>query len=763
MKSISFAIFFSCFAAVCIGQNKFEPVNYVDPIIGTGVATTPSALKHGEGTESKAQNIPSVGLPFGNTNWTAQTRSSENKCVAPYYYADNQFQGFRASHWLSGSCTQDYGSFTLMPLTGTVKTKPSAWAYRFEHSKEVSKPYFYSVLLNNDEIKAEMAALSYSAIFRFTFEHADTATFLIQANSDKDLAHILIDTLKNEVSGFNPVHRIYQGWGKPAGFSGNFLIQFDAKMVAYGTIADGKLFPKQVGISNKKDIAIYVQFILPKSKLIHVKAANSFTSISGARANLDAEIQDWDFEAVKQKSKESWNKELSKIEVESTSKDELTKFYTAMYHAMLLPRTFSDANGLYPGFAGDGIIHKAEGFTYYCDYSVWDTFRALHPLFTIVQPSRDRDMMNSFITKAEQGGWLPIFPCWNSYTAAMIGDHVTSCITDAYLKGIQGIDIEKGYRYMLKNAMETPAKFEDYKNGMGRRALTSYLKYCYIPDEDSVNEAHHKMEQVSRTLEYAYDDFVLAQLALKLNKKEDYTKLMKRATNYKNVFDTKIGFVRGRHANGEWVSNFTANKKMYYITEGTPWQYLWYAPHDVHGLISLLGGRDKFVQKLDTLFEKGLYWHGNEPGHQIPYLYNYAGSAWKSQQVIHQILKEEYSTGAGGLSGNEDCGQMSAWYIFSSMGFYPVCPGVPQYVIGSPSFSSVKIHLENGKTFTIKAENYDENAIYIQSATLNHKAYNKTYINHSDIQDGTVLILKMGDKPNAKWGSSEKSAPYSIK
>jgi predicted alpha-1,2-mannosidase len=743
-------------------QNKFEPVNYVDPLIGTGFATTPSALKHGEGTESKAQNIPSVGVPFGNTNWVAQTQATETKCVAPYYYADKKIQGFRGSHWLSGSCTQDYGSFTLMPVSGMVKTSPKDWASGFEHAQEVAKPYYYSAFLNDYAIKAEMTALSYSAIFRFAWQNTDTAVIIIQPNSDENVGFIEIDTLKNEVRGTNPVHRIYQGWGQPAGFYGNFVVQFDAKIVDFGTFADGNVFPDKIQVYNQKGIGIYVKFILPKDKTLKIKAANSFVNFAGAKNNLQTEIPDWNFDAVKEKSRENWNRELAKIEVESTNKDELTKFYSAMYHAMLLPRTFSDADGLYPSFSGQLPVQKVENGAYYCDFSMWDTYRALHPLFTIFQPTRAKDMVNSLIAKAEQGGWLPIFPCWNSYTAAMVGDHVISCISDTYLKGISGINIEKGYPYMIQNAMKSPANFEDYKNGMGRRALTSYLKYGFIPDEDPVNEAFHKKEQVSRTLEYAYDDFALAQVARQLGKKEDYQKLLKRAANYKNVFDPKVGLMRGRHENGQWVADFTADKKMYYITEGTPWQYSWYVPQDVQGLIKLMGGREKFVQKLDTLFGKGLYWHGNEPGHQIPYLYNFAGAPWKSQEVINQIRKDEYSTGPGGLSGNEDGGQMSAWYIFASMGFYPACPGVPEYVIGTPAFSQLKIHLENGKTFTLKAKNVSEKNIYIQSANLNGKPFNQAFIKHANIVNGAELILQMGDKPNKQWASSKSAAPFSM-
>ena len=374
-------------------------------------------------------------------------------------------------------------------------------------------------------------------------------------------------------------------------------------------------------------------------------------------------------------------------------------------------------------------------------------------------------MMQSLVLKYEQGGWLPIFPCWNSYTAAMIGDHVIAAIGDAYVKGIRDFDIQKAYEGMRKNAFESPATFEEYANGMGRRALKSYLEYGYIPLQDSVQEAYHKNEQTSRTLEYAYDDFVLSQVAKSLGKTSDYEALARRSMNYKNVIDPNTGYAQGRNADGTFLKENNAFSFSRFITEGAPCHYTWYVPHDVEGLMTSLGGKSQFIAKLDSMFSEQRYWHGNEPCHQVAYLFNYAGQPWKTQQKVRHILETEYSNTPGGLAGNDDAGQMSAWYLFSAIGFYPVCPGTPYYVLGSPSFKNLSIRLENGKTFRMLAPNASEKNIYIQQVKLNGKKYTKNYISHEDIVGGAVLEFEMGPEPNKKWGSSPKDCPpsYGIK
>jgi len=371
-------------------------------------------------------------------------------------------------------------------------------------------------------------------------------------------------------------------------------------------------------------------------------------------------------------------------------------------------------------------------------------------------------MAHSLVLKGQQGGWLPIFPSWNSYTAAMIGDHCIAMIGDAIVKDTPGFDYEEAYTLMRKNAFEANPDSASYRDGKGRRAIESYLKYNYVPLEDQVTEAFHRREQVSRTLEYAYDDFVLAQVAKKLGKTDDYKALIKRAENYRNVIDPETGYARGRHADGTWIEPFDPFASTSFICEGTPYHYTWYAPQDIAGLIRHMGGKERFINRLDNFFEGNYYWHGNEPGHHIAYLFAYAGEPWKTQKWVHDIINREYFTTPDGLSGNDDAGQMSSWLVFSMVGFYPVCPGMPYYVIGSPSFEESVITLENGKKFTIEAPGASDKNIYIQSATLNGQPYDKSYILHTDIMNGGKLSFVMGDSPNKEWASSAGSLPPSM-
>jgi predicted alpha-1,2-mannosidase len=364
------------------------------------------------------------------------------------------------------------------------------------------------------------------------------------------------------------------------------------------------------------------------------------------------------------------------------------------------------------------------------------------------------------ILKGQQGGWLPIFPCWNSYTAAMVGDHVSAFIASSWAKGIRDYDVEAAYRLMRQNAFDTPSN-EDYINGKGRRALSSYLQYGYIPMEDSVPEAFHKKEQVSRTLEYAFDDYALSVMAKGLNKTADYTALRKRAFNYWNVFDTTVGLVRGKYIDGHWYQPYNADKREPYITEGTPRQYTFYVPQDVNGLAGLMGGAKALENALDTLFASNEYWHGNEPGHQIPFMYNYTASPWKTQQVVRNILKEEYSDGPGGLSGNDDAGQMSAWYVFAAIGLYPVDPISGEHILCSPIFEKVILQLPGNKKLQIVCHNKTATAGYIQQVRLNGKTYQKNFIKYADLMKGGVLDLYLQEQPSA-WGAGPAARPSGL-
>lgn len=711
-------------------------VDYVDPIIGTAPSKTISSLKHGHGKENNAQVIPSVTMPFGMTNWTPQTKHIEKKCVAPYYYVDSLISGFRGSHWLSGSCTQDYGSFTIMPLNSLENILPAKRASKFSHNQEISTPYYYKVMLEDYNIQTEITATKRTGLLKFTFL-SENGAIVIEPNSDESEGYIKVIPEKNEIVGYNPAHRIYQGWGESAGFSGYFVAKFDAPFKEFGVFDGEKKLDGKFEISNVPRLAAYATFENIVSKTLNVKIGTSFTSIEEARKNLEEETKELDFEAAKLTLKHTWEDMLSKVKISSNSESEKTKFYTALYHSFLQPRLFNDVSGTYPSFSGGDSIVTTSG-NYYTDFSIWDTYRASHPLFNLLLPEYSADMINSLFAMAEQGEWLPIFPCWNNYTSAMIGDHAISVIADAYIKGI--IDIKEfQYSYLKKNATQSPDSFDDYVNGKGRRALKSYLKFGYVPLEDEVKESFHFKEQVSRTLEYAYDDFAIAQIAKKMGNKEDYEYFKKRSKNYINVYDPSVKSVNGKYENGSFTKEFIKTERMPYITEGTPWQYTWYVPHDVEGLIELMGGVDEFNANLDEFFEANQYWHGNEPGHQIPFLYIYSGQPEKTQKVVSQILKEEYSNEPGGLSGNDDAGQMSAWYAFASMGLYPVSPGKDEYALTVPAFDQIEILLSNNKVLTISALGKNKGKNKLSVIKFNNEILEKNLISHSSLMSGGHL------------------------
>lgn len=736
-------------------------VDYVNPLIGTAPSTTISALKHGEGTENNSQVVPFVTVPFGMTNWTAQTKDTETKCVAPYYYTDSVIQGFRGSHWLSGSCVQDYGSVTIMPLAGKLTCLPIERGSRFSHDHEIATPYFYGVHLDDYAIQAEMTATKRCGLFKFTFEKGGESHIVINPNSDEAEGYIQIIPEKNEIIGFNPVHRIYQGWGEPAGFSGYFVARFSHDFESYGVYQDSLITRMSTELGQQSQLGAWTSFSLKENEAVYVEIGTSFTSIDEARNNLNAEATNLDFEQATKQLKHEWEKQLGKIQVEGSQEEDKVKFYTALYHSFLQPRTFNDVDGSYPAFAGSNQVENASDRDYYVDFSMWDTYRASHPLFNLLVPEKNAAMMYSLLDKAEQGGWLPIFPCWNSYTSAMIGDHVMAVIADAYSKDI--IDLtDAQYELLLKNAFQSPASFAEYEEGKGRRALESYLKYGYIPMEDSVQESFHKKEQVSRTLEYAFDDFALSRIAAQRGDKERASLLRERALNYQHVYSAADSCVRGKYQDGRWAPDFNKYIRQPYITEGTPYQYTWYVPQDIKGLMQLMGGEEGFNRNLDHFHASGQYWHGNEPGHQIPFLYNFSGQPWKTQQLVAEIMKNEYGTGPGGLSGNDDAGQMSAWYVFAALGFYPVCPSVPEYAISGPHFDKISLELPGGKKLVINAEGASSGKNYIQKVSLNGEEVTTNFLDHFDLVNGGVIDFEMGEQPNKSWGASPDARPYSL-
>lgn len=732
-----------------MGAYGQDLTQYVQPMSGTAPSTTPASLKHGGGTELNANTIPAVTLPFAMVQWTPQTQTSETKCIPPYFYKDSLLNGFRGSHWLSGSCTQDYGSFTVMPITGKLKTAATNYQTRFSHADEETSPYSYKVNLPAYNISAAITGTLRCGLMEFTAQKADSLYLLITPNSDFGEGFVKIDASKGEVYGYNPAHRIYQGWGKPAGFNGYFVIKFEKAFSSKGTFAGSNIFSVD-SIKNQKNIGAFVGYAVQQGEKLRIRIGTSFSSLEGARQNVQAELPNFNFETVAQQAKETWQKALSQITVQTVVEKDKRIFYTAMYHAMQHPRLFNDLDGTYPKFSSNYQLGKLSKGDYYDDFSMWDIYRAQLPLFEILQPQLINDFVQSLVLKGQQGGWMPIFPCWNSYTAAMIGDHTASVIASAYQKGIRNYDVNEAYRLLRQNAFNLPQNRQDYVDGKGRRALDSYIKYGYIPMEDSVQEAFHKKEQVSRTLEYAYDDYAVAQLAKGVAKTTDYNILMKRSENYANVFDPAVGLMRGRYINKTWATPYNPDTKESFITEGTPRQYTFYVPQNVPGLAKLMGGKTKLEVSLDSLFLKNEYWHGNEPGHQIPFMYNYTNAPWKTQKYVQQILADEYSDGAGGLSGNDDAGQMSAWYVFASIGFYPVNPVSGDYQLSAPIFDSISLNLANGKKFEIICHSKSKDSKYTYLAKWNGRTYTDNSINYTNIMQGGKLELYLQDQPGKK-------------
>jgi predicted alpha-1,2-mannosidase len=715
----------------CAGQQVADLVN---PLVGTA---------------AEGQTFPIAGVPFAMTDWTPQTRDGETKCVAPYYFADKRIQGFRGSHFLSGSCTQDYGSFTVMPVSGRLKLSAETRASAFTHADEMAHPYRYSVRLSDYDIRADMTGTLRGGLLRFQYNRAAAAWLVIQNNHrpGASQSEMRFDAKRNEVSGSNTVYRIYAGNGKPAGFKGYYVIQFDRPVRSSGVWDSAPPSSDEAARGPQSDI--YLRFDLKPGESLQTRIGTSFTSIEEARRNLETEIPGWDFDKVAGAARAQWEGALGAIQIAGDASQRRI-FYTALYHSLLLPRTFSDADGAYPRFGGGGEIETAKGFTYYDDYSIWDTFRALHPLLTILDPVREGDMVQSLVSDGTQGGFLPIYPAWNSYTSEMIGDHADAIIVDAYSKGIRNFDIQQAYRLMVRSATESPSE-ADYVDGRGRRALRSYLKYGYIPLEDKVPFSFHKEEQVSRTLEYAYDDFLIGTLARDLGAEEDAKTFRKRSENWRNVIDAETGFARGRFADGAWIAPFDPAKPASYITEGLPFQYTFFVPQNIPGLIGVLGGEQAFVGKLDELFSRGLYDQGNEPSHHIAYLYNAAGVPAKTQQEVRRILDSKYADRPDGLVGNDDCGQMSAWYVMSALGFYSVTPGIPEYEIGTPRFDDVVLKLPGGHSLHLVAKGAEAGALYIREIHWDGKLFQGHTIPHSKLMQGGEMVFTMSLTPAQPW------------
>ena len=662
------------------------PVREIDTRIGCAVADSPTASIFGSGGEVVGNTIPCVTAPNGMTYWTPQTGISDQKGVTPYRWEAGEWAGFRGSHWLDGSATQDYGSFFIVPGCEPVP---------MDHSLEVAQPGYYRYAGH------ELTGAGRSAIMKL-----ECNKLRFGANTQYNDANLSWDRKTGEIRAENPVHRIYNGWGKLAGYSSWAVVRFNKPIKSITPIGR---------------IMYDIEFEDAPGPLL-VRIGTSFTSIQGAARNLDTEIPDWDFEAARSRIEAIWSRQLGQIEISGGEPEVVKHFYTSLWRASLSPRMVSDC-----GEEPD-----------YDDFNLWDTFRALHPLHTILRPGASGDMMQALVKKYERGGWMPIFPMWGSYNSAMIGDHAASVIADAYTRGIRNFDYEKAWEGIRKNCFETPCD-SLYIDGRGRRALEVYMRLGYLPLEEHVRYAFHANEQTSRTLEYAYDDWCASLLARELGSKEDYEALAARSGNWRNVFDPRTKYVQGRHEDGTFLDEDNYLKKTSFITEGTPCHYSWFVPQDIPGLIEFVG-RDLFEERLDLMFSENRYWHGNEPGNQIAYLYDYIGRPEKCQAAVQEIMRTEYRNTPGGLSGNDDAGQLSAWYVFACLGFYPVCPGSAEYALGIPAFDKITIHLENGRTFTINKKAAQRTAF-----KLGCKKLQSPFITHSDIVSGrrlTFLVRK---------------------
>ncbi|MEP7144339.1 MAG: GH92 family glycosyl hydrolase [Ferruginibacter sp.] len=737
-------------------SNKQE-VDYVNPLIGTAATGFEKGLDGG-GT------MPSVGPPFAMTNFVAQTGESKMSRMN-YFYEDSSIIGFLASHqptvWMG-----DYGYVSVMPQTGDLKLLPKDRALNFKHENEVATPYYYSVLLDapsKANIKAEIAAASRCAIFQFTFPASQDAHIIIQGiNLNPELkdwandyderikkmkGYVKINKAKNEITGYNPDRMSAQIGPDLPNFKGYFVLQFDKPFASFGTWDGDKINSLSVEQFGTK-MGAYISFQTHTDEKVRVRIATSFISIEQAKKNLSMELEGRSFNDVVRYTRDQWQKDLSRIKVNGITEDQRSIFYTAMFHTMQFPREMSEYGKYYSAF--DDKIHNGISYT---DFSLWDTYRALHPLLIFTQPARINPMIKAMLQMYKEGGRLPMWPN-PAETNIMIGTHADAVIADAFLKGFHGYDVSLAYQALLKDAMippdnDTTLPYGDRDKWTGYEAqagLTYFKKLGYVPVDKTA-------ESVSRTIEYSVDDYAVAQLANALGKTNDYKQLLQLSKNYKNLYNAETGFMLPKKLDGQFDKK---NKPGGWdgFTEGNHWTYAFGAMHDVPGMIDMMGGKEKFAAKLDENFKGGHYRHDNEPGHHYIYLYDYCGQPWKTQELIRKHVTENFRNEPIGINGNEDCGQMAAWYIFGIMGFYPVTPASGIYAIGAPQFPEITLNITAGRkarTFKILAKKLSAANKYIQKITLDGKIINKPFLTHQQIINGRQLIFEMGPNPNFDW------------
>jgi predicted alpha-1,2-mannosidase len=710
------------------------PVDWVNTFIGTGGSS--------DGPEYGG-TMPLVTTPFGMTNWTAQTRQNRIS-VSSYAYEDSTISGFIGTHqpaiWMG-----DYGYVTLMPETGGIKPTVEYRRLPFTHRDEVSTPYYYAVKLGADpghRIMAELTSTDHCAYLRFAFAPGSDAGVLLEATRAGTVGYVAVDSGRREIVGYNPDRMdAHLSNLKLPNFKGYFVARFRQPFRTLSVYQGVLPVADQTEVTGDA-VGAFVQFDAQSNPVVEVQVGTSFISIEQARANLDAEMPAWEFEATRDELKKQWNAKLGIASLEGASDDERHIFYTGLYHALLYPKLFSENGRYYSAF--DDTIHAGESYT---AFSIWDTFRAENSLLTLFAPERINGMITALLQDYREGGWLPKWPN-PSYTNIMIGTHADSLIAEAIAKGFKGFDHTLAYEAVHKDATtppdgDTTRRWLDREPGVpyeARAGLTYAKQLGYVP-ADKVSES------ASGTLEESYDDFAVAEVAKALGKSTDYRTFMQRSQNYRKLFNPARGFMQARNSDGSWANPDAG------WTEGDQWVYLFAPLHDIPGVIDLLGGNDAFIAKLDAHFAGHHNHHDNEPSHHYAYLYDYGGQPWKTQALVREIAQAAYANSPSGVLGNEDCGQMSAWYIFSALGFYPVNPASAQYMIGSPLFSRATLNLPNGKRFDIVAPGNARDKPYIQSATLNGKPLRSPMITYQQIEAGGKLEFSMGSTPS-RWAAA---------
>ena len=713
-----FLVCFIVFLNSC--STAIKKIEFVDPFIGTG--------GHGH-------TFPGSTAPFGMVQLSPDTRIEGWDGCSGYHFSDSVIYGFSHTH-LSGTGVGDYCDLLLMPTSGAVNfnngynQNNDGYSSKFNKSNEFAEPGFYNVLLNKDKIDVSLTCTERVGVHKYDYSENDTANVIIDLeHRDQLLDWSLEQVSSTEIKG----HRVSRSWAQEQHFY--FYLKTSSAINFVDYFSNDKTKPTKIAL----------RFTNLKDNSLMLKVGISAVSIQGAKENLNAEANHWSFNKYKENVQDKWEKALSKIEVNGDLLDQKKIFYTALYHSMIAPNIFNDVNGFYRGT--DLKVHQSEDNTYTI-FSLWDTFRATHPLYTIIEQKKTKEFINTFLKNYLDGGQLPIWELSANYTGCMIGYHVVSVIYDALVKGIE-LENEE----LLLEAMLQVAQRDDL-------GIPEYRSNGFIP-------AEKETESVSKTLEYSYNDWCIAMMAKRLNKTEIFNEYIARAQSYKNCFNPVSGFMQSK-VNGGWQYGFIPSEVNFNFTEANSWQYSMFVPQDINGLIELHGGVSAFESKLDQLFETnssltgreqsditgliGQYAHGNEPSHHMAYLYNYLGNPAKTQKRVYQIMNEQYSSKPDGLSGNEDCGQMSSWYVLSALGFYSVTPGLAYYTIGTPLFNESIINLENGNQFKIVAKRQNPNDFYVVAAFLNGIQLEESYLSHKDIMNGGELILELGSAPNSEWG-----------